>query len=343
MEMNTRLQVEHPVTECITGMDLVELQFHVAAGGALPFAQGDLAITGHAVEARLYAEDPENDFLPSTGKLWALRLPDEGNGIRVDAGVREGGEVTAFYDPMIAKIIAHGATRDEALDRLSAALAKTIVAGPRTNARFLRKLADHPDFRGGKLDTGLIDRNREALGAAPQPVDANALALAAAAAARAAAQETRDPWSVADGFTLQGTRASTFLFKVDGARAEVRALPGAALPDGDVARDGATGDILIVRDNRQTRAVAFDPFDIDWDALEGGGGASVKAPMHGKLVALFVKPGETVQKGQKLAIVEAMKMEHALAAPRDGTVEAVFGDVGQQVGEGQKIVTLAEA
>ncbi|MCA1998682.1 MAG: ATP-grasp domain-containing protein, partial [Hyphomicrobiales bacterium] len=175
MEMNTRLQVEHPVTEMITGLDLVEWQFRVAAGEPLPCRQDQLAIAGHAVEARLYAEEPERGFLPSTGHIHALRLP-EGEGIRVDFGVAEGGEVTPYYDPMIAKIIAHGPSRDVALDRLHAALEDTLVAGPKTNLRFLAALIDQPDFRAGRLDTGFIDRNLAALGAEPQPLDPGAVA-----------------------------------------------------------------------------------------------------------------------------------------------------------------------
>src|ERR671912_1946968 len=179
MEMNTRLQVEHPVTEAITGLDLVELQFRIAAGERLPFGQHELRMDGHAVEARLYAEDPEKGFLPSTGKLWALRFPD-GEAIRIDTGVKEGDSVTPFYDPMIAKVIAHGATRDEALDKLSDALGKTAVAGPKTNLAFLKGLCDAPEFRAGRFDTGFIDANLGALGAVEQRLDAAAVAAGAA-------------------------------------------------------------------------------------------------------------------------------------------------------------------
>ncbi len=354
MEMNTRLQVEHPVTEMITGLDLVELQLRVAAGEALPFAQGDLRINGHAVEARVYAEDPENDFLPSTGKLWALRLPretlasPEGEagatpGIRVDSGVAEGGAVTPFYDPMIAKVIAHGATRDEALDRLSAALQQTIVAGPKSNVRFLRLLANHPDFRAGRLDTGLIDRERVALGAVEQALDAEAARAAAhrlltrakAALGERHGWQPNDPWSSGDGFGL-GVGALELM--IDGHRHAV-APDGASSSQQVVDADDA---VLVIRDNRQTRVSLFDPFDIDLDAMDDAGGAAVKSPMHGKLVALMVKPGDAVAKGQKLAVVEAMKMEHALAAPRDGVVAEVIGEVGAQVGEGARVVVLQE-
>jgi len=404
MEMNTRLQVEHPVTEMITGLDLVELQFRVAAGEALPFTQGDLRINGHAVEARVYAEDPEHDFLPSTGKLWALRLPEEmaerpgdrpsplrggsdrgsdpgrGNqaahtppdpspgsrpgfgppspqgggmgaipGIRVDSGVAEDGAVTPYYDPMIAKVIAHGATRDEALDRLSAALTRTIVAGPKSNVRFLRLLANHPDFRAGKLDTGLIEREKVALGAVEQPVDAEAVAAAAlrltvdekarlkeAALARGASPG--DSWGFGDSFAFNPL-AANLLIAVEGKRYPDALPVSTGLVDAIVR--GSDG-YLVIRDNRQTRVSLFDPFDVDLDAMDDAGGAAIKSPMHGKLVALMVQAGDAVSKGQKVAVVEAMKMEHALVAPRDGLVAEVIGDVGAQVGEGARVVVLAE-
>jgi 3-methylcrotonyl-CoA carboxylase alpha subunit len=380
MEMNTRLQVEHPVTEMITGLDLVELQLRVAAGEKLPFAQGDLKINGHAVEARVYAEDPEHDFLPSTGKLWALRLPEEGNGIRVDSGVAEGGSVTPHYDPMIAKVIAHGATRDEALDRLSAALAQTIVAGPKSNVRFLRLLADHPDFRAGKLDTGLIEREKVALGAVEQPVDAEAVAYGIngllfhqlCTIGAPDDPSSTDPWYVSDSFSLTGSGVRDVPISIDSqpshAKSIVRPVGQATLFDGVVSLEGAlemndlpqsfasaarqsgsvgawsdgSGAVLVIRDNRQTRVALFDPFDVDLDAMDDAGGAAIKSPMHGKLVALMVKAGDAVTRGQKLAVVEAMKMEHALAAPRDGVVAEVLAEVGSQVGEGAKVVVMAE-
>jgi 3-methylcrotonyl-CoA carboxylase alpha subunit len=389
MEMNTRLQVEHPVTEMITELDLVELQLRVAAGEALPFAQGDLSINGHAVEARVYAEDPEHDFLPSTGKLWALRLPEEGDGIRVDSGVAEGGAVTPHYDPMIAKVIAHGATRDEALDRLSAALRRTIVAGPKSNVAFLRALADHPDFRAGKLDTGLIEREKVALGAVEQPVDAEAVAAAVyeiALRARLRLNTTyyyrmeisnitheNEPWAKADGFNSNSPMGARFEVLAEGQaleayvdhsdeqqifipslkfRKEVK-LEYEPLEDRQRGREFISGDpnsqmewaegsVLVIRNNRQTRVSLFDPFDVDLDATDDAGGAAIKSPMHGKVVALMVKPGDAVAKGQKVAVVEAMKMEHALVCPRDGEVAEVLADVGAQVGEGARIVVLRE-
>ena len=359
MEMNTRLQVEHPVTEAITGLDLVELQFRVASGEALPFAQGDLAIDGHAVEARLYAEDPETGFLPSTGRLWALRFP-EGEGIRVDTGVEEGGEVTPHYDPMIAKIIAHAPTRDEALQRLADALADTVVAGPRSNVAFLRALALAPEFRAGRFDTGFIDRHLDALGASPRPLDARA--VAAGALALVSAEQERiavtvgegggGPWDVADGFQLSGPRMSPWPLEVEGERLDVLVafdaagpsveIPGHPVPPGDhdltlvATEDG----LIVLAEGRQTHLRLFDALGQSADAADGGG--VVKAPMHGKVVAVFVAAGETVEKGQRVAIVEAMKMEHSLVAPRAGTVGEVSVEPGQQVGEGARILTIAD-
>ncbi len=361
MEMNTRLQVEHPVTEEITGLDLVELQFRVAAGERLPFAQEDLAINGHAVEARLYAEDPEKGFLPSTGRLWALRLP-EGDGVRIDTGVEEGGTVTPFYDPMIAKVIAHGATRDEALDRLSQALASTLVAGPKTNARFLRALADAEGFRAGAFDTGFIDRNLEELGAVVRTADPAAIAAAALAlvdreaarvadAAVARGEALASPWWADDGFQLVGRRATGLPLAVDGERLDVLlsfedgaariGIPDRPLAEGehDVTLVEAGEAMIAVADGRQVQVALHDPFAVDLDHL-GDASGIVKSPMHGKVVMVAVAAGDRVEKGQRVAVVEAMKMEHALVAPVAGTVAEVAAEAGQQVGEGARIVLI---
>ncbi|WP_332686704.1 acetyl/propionyl/methylcrotonyl-CoA carboxylase subunit alpha [Bosea sp. (in: a-proteobacteria)] len=365
MEMNTRLQVEHPVTEAITGLDLVELQLKVAAGEPLGFAQDDVRAEGHAVEARLYAEDPEKGFLPSTGKLWALQFP-QSEDIRIDTGVEAGDTVTPHYDPMIAKVIAHGQTRNEALDKLAWALGETIVAGPRTNLAFLKKLAEAEGFRQGPFDTGFIERNIEALGAEPQPLDAAAVAAAALqleeerqlagieAAAVRAEGEARSPWLDADAFSLMPRPALGLPLLVDGERIEAKiewqgddarvSLPGHPLAEGEheVTLAQADGGIyLALHRGRQTAVSLFDPFSVDLDAVAGSGGV-IKAPMHGKLIALFVKAGEAVVKGQRLAIVEAMKMEHVLTAPRDGTVTELGAEPGAQVAEGAKVVVLGE-
>lgn len=360
MEMNTRLQVEHPVTEMITGFDLVELQLRVAAGEKLPVTQDQLAIHGHAVEARLYAEEPERGFLPSTGKLHALRLP-QGEGLRIDSGVAEGGEVTPFYDPMIAKIIAHGPDRETALNRLGLALANTIVAGPKTNTRFLKALIDHPDFRAEKLDTGLIDRNLASLGIAapeidPETLAVGALALAAREKERLATVSIArsgwpsDPWSQADGFALHPGRETSLRVFVEGETRDVR-LEAAAEAAIDIPKTGHRNFTLVetedtnfvLVDGLQTEIRLVDPLDVTFDDHGGDAGGNVKSPMHGKLVALFVTEGEMVEKGQRVAIVEAMKMEHPVLAPRAGRIEGIAFEAGAQMGQGARILTVAEA
>jgi 3-methylcrotonyl-CoA carboxylase alpha subunit len=377
MEMNTRLQVEHPVTEAITGLDLVEWQLRIADGEPLPLDQEDLTIGGHAVEARLYAEDPEKGFLPSTGRLYALRLP-EGTGIRVDAGVAEGGEVTPFYDPMIAKVIAHGASREEALERLSGALGATVVAGPKSNVAFLKALTDAEEFREGAVDTGFIERNLERLGAVAREPDPQAVALGAMWLVEKAQQRllskhpraAHDAWDAVDGFELAGPRMTSLPLTVDGTRREARlaypdgevelGIPGtsasvkrallggrvalaegaARFADGSFLVESERG-VLVIRGGRQTSVSPVDPLDVDLEHVEGGSDGVVKSPMHGKLVAISVSEGESVLKGQLLAVVEAMKMEHALTAPIDGIVSGIAAVPGQQIGEGARLMTVS--
>jgi 3-methylcrotonyl-CoA carboxylase alpha subunit len=373
MEMNTRLQVEHPVTEAITGQDLVEWQLRVASGERLPLLQENLAIEGHAVEARLYAEDPEKGFLPSTGKLHALEF-GSAEGVRIDTGVEEGAEVSPYYDPMIAKVIAHGATRDEALDRLGQALAGTVVAGPRTNVRFLKALTEAEGFRAGDFDTGFIDRNVEALGAVPQPMDAEAVRLGILKAIDTEwshrnwqdgglTDENTSPWQHVDGFQLGTARSITRRYWVNGEMVEARLTwpgpkPGHGEPNVAVTLDGGVSRFLsdylavshlpmfrqtpevlfVIRNGRQTEIRAFDPLDVDLDHLDGGG--SVKAPMHGKVVQVFVEAGQQVAKGDRIAVIEAMKMEHTLVAPSDGTVTMVAVLAGEQVAEGAPVASI---
>ncbi|MGX7709078.1 ATP-binding protein [Methylobacterium sp. Gmos1] len=349
MEMNTRLQVEHPVTEAITGHDLVEWQFRVASGEALPVDQAGLAIHGHAVEARLYAEDPDHGFLPSTGPLWALDLP-AGEGIRVDTGVRAGDRVTPFYDPMIAKVIAHGATRTQALDRLADALGRTRVAGPKTNVAFLKALAEAQDFREGRFDTGFIDRDLATLTAPSPHRDAGVRAGIRALVARETRAGTGSPWDAADGFQLGEARRQVFPFVLEGEPAEavlrwgasgVRVEYGEAGPDpAALAVIEAPNGVLVLCEGRQIALSPPDPFAVDLDHIDQGG--TIKAPMHGRLVAVLVAPGDRVVRGQRLAVVEAMKMEHALTAPSDGIVADVAGQAGQQVAEGARLITLTK-
>ena len=239
MEMNTRLQVEHPVTEAVTGLDLVEWQFRIAAGEKLPLSQAQVPLNGHAVEARLYAEDPERGFLPSTGKLLALQFP-QGEGLRIDTGVEAGSEVTPFYDPMIAKLIAHGKSRDEALDRLADALDKTVVVGPRSNAGFLAALCRAEGFRKGDFDTGFIDRHLAELGAVPQGLDRAAAALGAQTliererARIAAAREPDEPpspWDGGDAFQLSGARRLALPILAEGESVVAQVVYGARGPE----------------------------------------------------------------------------------------------------------------
>jgi 3-methylcrotonyl-CoA carboxylase alpha subunit len=361
MEMNTRLQVEHPVTEAVTGVDLVEWQLRIAAGEPLPLAQEALRLDGWAVEARLYAEDAAHDFRPATGRLTHLRLPD---GLRVDAGVRQGDVVTPFYDPMIAKLIAHAPTRAEALDRLRRGLAQVEAAGVVTNAGFLGRLLADPDVAAGRVDTGLIARRGAALAADP-PSEAIDHALAALGGLGMADGGGPDPWAARDGWRAWGRGMAAARFE-DGAvvlrregagwaaetpkgAATVAAAPGA---DGalDVAADGRRFAARVVRDGlrvtvlregRTHRFTLADPLAAD-DA-PGAAGDAVRAPMPGVVKAVHVAPGATVAAGDRLATLEAMKMEHMLRAPRDGVVETVAAVEGAQVEEGALLVALAPA
>ena len=355
MEMNTRLQVEHPVTEAITGLDLVEWQFRIAAGETLPLAQTQVPVNGHAVEARLYAEDPERGFLPSTGKLVALQFP-KAEGLRVDTGVEQGDEVTPFYDPMIAKLIAHGATRDAALDMLSRALDRTVVIGPRSNAGFLAALCRADGFRGGDFDTSFIERNLASLKAEPQGLDPAAVAAGvrellaqqrARIAAAREADEAASPWDVADGFQLSGTRHLSLPLLADGEAVTAQILyessgPVVAVDGNPAAADAvavASGNaVYVLRHGRQTK-VSLRDFGAASVGDHGGGGL-VRAPMHGKVLGLFVEKGEAVTRGQRLAIIEAMKMEHTLTAAIDGTVSEIAVVKDAQVGEGAKVMVI---
>jgi 3-methylcrotonyl-CoA carboxylase alpha subunit len=360
MEMNTRLQVEHPVTEAVTGLDLVEWQFRIAAGEKLPLMQDQVTLSGHAAEARLYAEDPAHGFLPSTGKLIALQFP-AGEGLRIDAGVEAGSEVSPFYDPMIAKLIAHGVSREQALDRLADALTSAVALGPRSNLSFLALLARAPGFRRGDFDTGFIDRHLEELGAAPQALDQAAVAFAAAklmarehtrigAASAGEPATLASPWEAGDGFQLSGTRKLMLPLVADGEKvtAEITYGPqGSAVSVGGVApaTDAfavTTSDAAyVLRQGRQTKVTLRD-LALD-EAGEAGGGGLIRAPMHGKVLAVLVEQGAAVQRGQRLAIIEAMKMEHTLTAPVAGTVAEIDVAADAQVAEGAKLMLIEPA
>jgi 3-methylcrotonyl-CoA carboxylase alpha subunit len=307
--MNTRLQVEHPVTEEITGVDLVEWQLLVASGGKLPKSQEDLTIDGWAMEARLYAEDPAKGFLPSIGKLELLEFGDAEGG-RIDTGVYEGAEVSPFYDPMIAKVIAWGEDRDEARERLGEMLEDTAVWPVRTNASFLVKALQHPDFAAGKVDTGLIGRDGEAMAEAPMPSDE---VLEAAA-------NSLVPITPLAGFRLNAAPARAAWFSLDGEKVEI-ALTGEGSEDPDEA-------VLVTE---QGQAWLLTPWRRD--GVHGGADASgaILAPMPGKVIAVEVSAGQAVTKGQKLLTLEAMKMEHTLTAPFDGVVAELDAVAGAQV------------
>jgi len=355
MEMNTRLQVEHPVTEAVTGLDLVEMQFRVAAGEPLQVSRGEVACNGHAIEARLYAEDPETGFLPSTGAIHRLQLPS-GEGVRVDAGVEQGGAVTPFYDPMIAKIVAHGATRKEAIARLAEALGEVVVVGPRSNAAFLEALVLRPEFAQGCFDTGFIERHLTELGAVKQPVDDRAVAFGAAAAfakAQASRVSLDDPWSVTDAFQLGPARRMAERILVDGGPRSVdvawaaagpavtfgSAVAGANSNDPDLVMVSAGDDVFVLHHGRQTQVSLFDPLEhAGQDTTEGGG--AVRSPMHGKLVDVFVAVGDLVPKGARLAVVEAMKMEHVLVAPLAGRIVSISAQAGQQVAQNAPLIGI---
>ncbi len=353
IEMNTRLQVEHPVTEEVTGLDLVAWQFQVAAGEKLPLSQEEIAFAGHAIEARLYAEDPANGFLPSTGPIVGLEFPAD---IRIDSGVEKGGEVTPFYDPMIAKLIVHAPTREAAVHRLANAIDHTLVAGVRTNLAFLGALCRAESFRAGKVDTGLIDRNLEALGAVPHGSDAAAAALGVARlldgkdaeqAQPESTVEPNSPWAARDGFQLSGVRRVAVPILIDGQSADAAVIYGkdgmsvtvdGVAPAADAKVFLAGGEAYILRHGRQTRVFFKDLSEAT--AKAGAGDGSVKAPMHGKVLELFVFAGEAVVAGQRVAVLEAMKMEHTLRAPFAGTIAEVAVAVGAQVVEGAQIMMI---
>jgi 3-methylcrotonyl-CoA carboxylase alpha subunit len=325
MEMNTRLQVEHPVTEEITGVDLVEWQLRVAAGERLPAAQEDLAITGHAMEVRLYAEDPATGFLPATGPLDQLWLSGR---VRVDSGVEQGDSISPFYDPMIAKLIAHGSNREEARQRLLDALDDSFVAPLRTNKGFLYECLDHPDFAAGQVDTGLIARAGEALLPPAEP---------SRAAADAAAYRLRRDWL---GWHAKGQerefRHGLFGFRLNRAPEPQIALwsdghfrPGDSSHASPLRSDMIETGGVMVTERGQSRVFSFH-------APRPGAGHSahdgeIVAPMPGKVLSVEVGAGDMVTKGQRLLVLEAMKMEHALVAPFDGTVAELAAVAGGQV------------
>ena len=372
MEMNTRLQVEHPVTEAITGLDLVEWQLHVACGEKLPLAQDQLRIHGHAIEARICAESPDNNFLPATGTLHVYDLPPavsfEHGLVRVDAGVREGDVISPFYDSMIAKLIVHGDTREQALARMDEALAQVHIVGLSTNVQFLRHVVGSRSFAQADLDTALIPReqavlfNQEKIGLPLAGAAAVALSLL-----EEKALETADPFSRRDGWRSHGVATRRFEFEFHGepAKAELTYLHDGALRlavGGELgllvfSHEGAAVT-LTFGDQRLTArlyrrgetvhvfacqgATQITVVDMLAHAGEAHGEAGrLTAPMPGKVVSFAVKAGDKVSKGQALAVMEAMKMEHTIAAPADGVVQELLYAPGDQVTEGAELLKIA--
>jgi len=374
MEMNTRLQVEHPVTEEITGQDLVEWQFKVAAGDELPLDQHELFINGHAVEVRLYAENPAKKFLPSTGTLQRLKFPAEDGHIRIETGVAEGDAISIYYDPMIAKLVAWDSTRERAINRLESALRKLEVAGVTTNAAFLAECVDHKAFRVGDVDTGFIDMYLSELvpqDAVPEPLD-QALAAIAVLCRRqgeaeeraAASTEPASPWDALDGFRVGGVSEERIAFTGDhGFEVRVRYADGdvtlhlggqAFEVEGELSEEGLSAVIdgthhtagvlwmadrlVLMHDGRTFELPLENPLAAEMADETGSGGLA--APMPGKIVSVLAKAGEKVKRGQPIVVLEAMKMEHTLAAPADTEIEAVNVVAGDQVAEGAAVVTF---
>ena len=375
MEMNTRLQVEHPVTEETLGLDLVEWQLRVADGQSLPLSQDQIHARGHAIEVRLYAEDPEQHFLPSSGKLLRLRLPTPSRHVRLDGGVIEGDTVTIFYDPMIAKLIVYDIDRTQALQRLRDALAQCEIVGPKSNIAFLERLAGHPAIVEGRIDTGYLDRHLdEFLGGDAEP-SARVLFAAATAAllhderhVHADTSDPYSPWAQSDAWRIGHAGKRIIALSWRDTRIEVQAhghggdyhlsygdavteVRGARL-DGDIlsARfDGqsrrlptqAHAERVLLHDEQGVRYSLLRASTFAWASREGGGGNQVIAPMPGRIVLVKAQPGDTVEEGQELLVMEAMKMELALKAPRAGTIDAVNAAQGDFVEADAVLVRFA--
>ncbi len=362
IEMNTRLQVEHPVTEEITGLDLVEWQLRVAAGETLPLTQDQITMRGHATEARICAEDPARGFLPSVGEILRFE-PPQGHGLRFETGIGAQGHVSPYYDSMVAKLIAVGADRTESFSRLAAGLSGTVLIGVKSNTRFLRSLLQETDVIAQRMDTGLIERHLERL--CVEPPSAVAIANGVSYLARMSAEQARtkqvradgDPWDARDGFGLAEARIQTMAVLIDGTPqiAELTwraAEPGPAVTLGDTRVSGAA----IEQDRGVTRIAGDKDRCFVWADLvhteiarpvydasavdDGTAGDAIRAPINGKISRIFIQEGEAVDKGSRIAVVEAMKMEHVLHAMRAGIIERVAASEGQQVTQGTLIASL---
>ena len=371
MEMNTRLQVEHAVTEMITGLDLVEWQLRIAAGEKLPLAQKDLRISGHAIEARVYAEDPHRDFLPASGRIAHLRLPAESDKVRVDTGVRSGDAITVYYDPLIAKLIVRDSDRPAALEQMCKALGEFEIAGLATNLGFLYRLVQDRDFVRADFDTGLIERHRSELLAPSAPAGEDALTLAALSqldsGLRGEARRSGDrfsPWSLADGWRANQDGVQLLVFQEGESRHVVTAhrrggdfelefadrrrqvksyrredcrltaqLEDATV-EGSVVRLGSRIEVFL--SGRHHILEMHDPLrqELEFESRTG----DLEAPMPGKIIAIFVAAGDAVEKDTALLILEAMKMEHTIRAPARGRIARILCRVGEQVGEGAELI-----
>ena len=361
MEMNTRLQVEHPVTEAITGLDLVAWQIRVARGEPLPLSQDQVPLNGHAIEVRLYAEDPDHDFLPATGTLELYREPAAGPGRRVDSGVAEGDTVSPFYDPMLGKLIAWGENREEARQRLLAMLAETAVGGVRTNLAFLRRVLAHPAFAAAELDTGFIPRHQNALlplvGGLPESFwQLAAEAFVLSEAQRVRGDDPHSPWSAASGWRAGLPAETDLLLRCGETQQQVRLRgDGAARVrlHGEqlwVEQDGVRRQHLVLRRGAslylewagELRCVQrVDPIaEAEASHAHHGG---LTAPMNGSIVRVLVEAGQRVEAGTALVVLEAMKMEHSIRAPQAGVVKGLYCSEGELVSEGTALVELEEA
>ena len=355
MEMNTRLQVEHPVTEAITGLDLVAWQIRVARGEPLPITQAQVPLSGHAIEVRLYAEDPSNDFLPQTGRLQVYRESTAGTGRRIDSGVSEGDEVSPFYDPMLGKLIAWGEDREQARLRLLAMLDEFVIGGLKTNLSFLRRIIAHPAFAAAELDTDFIPRYQEHLLPPPQVLPAAFWAAAGEAFRQSLMPDLRDddtdsPWAVPSGLRC-GLPAQTLLaLETNGERQIVTLTTSSTATRHEhliIEKGGVQRRHLAIRredtlyfywEGELHTVTRFDPVSAIGGGHDSLGGLS--APMNGSVVRVLVAPGQAVVAGAALVVLEAMKMEHSLRAPRDGVVKSLFCEEGEMVKEGSVLVAL---
>jgi 3-methylcrotonyl-CoA carboxylase alpha subunit len=368
MEMNTRLQVEHPVTEGITGLDLVEWQLRVASGERLPLAQSQIRRNGHAIEVRICAEDPAKGFVPSAGDLELLKWPEETAGVRVDAGFETGDTVPTLYDSLLGKVIAHAESREAAIDRLVSALDELRVSGVATNTQWLARALMRPDFRSGNVSTAFVARNGDALAKEPDPAVLAPFAAAAYAASLAPTGRVNSPWELADGFRVnmapairvrlrEGERSldatvgvqSKTAADVQAGTATVQRLSrladSAPLQQWQSAAGGERASVLVSKDritvwHAHTRITFTLDDGLNVDAASGARAGSLSTPLPGVVVSVAVKEGDAVAAGQTLLVIEAMKMEHAIKAPRAGVVKTLKHRVGDRVREGSALAEL---